>query len=413
MKRAIVAAIFFVVTSISAEPVKKSPATFDFRGVGVSQVVQLIYAEALHDGYVIDPEVLNDSRPVSFRFDGTRGDVQKFIPTFFDSIGLTVTRRDGVDYITKKKAQDARQDENEVFVYFPKFRDGSYLSDLLGPLFKGSFTVRHGVHAALGDKSPQQAVPPGSAAAQVDRQADTLVFSGAAIEISRLKKILDQVDVAVGEVLVRAVLYEVSSSEKDGSAFSLALNLLNGKLGLSTGSANPLETFVRFKNQSIDAVFSALSNDSRFKVVSRPSLRVRSGNSGRFTVGQDVPVLGSVSYPGNGQPAVQSVEYRSSGVIFELQPQVRESVVDLNISQQVSNFVTTDTGVNNSPTLIKRELKTVLSLADSDVVVLGGLAENKDSQGSSGFSFLPAFLKGSTRESSRSEILLIIQLIRM
>jgi len=308
MRKLIATVLLLFCALAHSQAIKKAPPSFDFRSVSIAQVVQLIYAEALSNPYVIDPEVFADNRTVSFRFDASKGDSEQFIAIFFDSIGLSITRRNGVDFIAKKKAQDAHQEEAEAFIYFPKYRDGSYLADLLGPLFKGSFTIRRGVQAAPGDKAPQQAVPPGSAAAQVDRQADTLVFAGTTNEILRLKKILDQVDIGLGEVMVRAVLYEVSSVDRDGSAFSLALSLLNGKFSLGLGLASPIDSFARFKSQSIDAIFSALSSDSRFKVVSRPSLRVRSGGSGRFTVGQDVPVLGAISYPGNGAAPVQSVE---------------------------------------------------------------------------------------------------------
>jgi general secretion pathway protein D len=411
MKNILAVIVFFLSIEASAQTTRSSVPKFDFRGVQVAQVVQLIYAEALHDAYVIDPEVLIDTRLVSFRYDGSSGDARQFITSFLDSIGLAVTKRSGVDFIGKKR--DSLPDESQVFVYVPKFRDGSYLADLIGPLFKGSFTLRRGVQAAQGDKAPQQAVPSGSAAAQVDRQADTLVFAGSPNEVTRLQKLLSQVDTAVGEVMVRAVLYEVASSEKSGSAFSLALNLLAGRLSVSMGSSGPSDSFVRFKSTSIDAVLSALAADNRFKVVSRPSLRVRSGAIGRFTVGQDVPVLGAITYPGNGQPSVQSVEYRSSGVIFDLQPQVREAVVDLIVSQQVSNFVVTDTGVNSSPTLIKREIRTALSVSDGDIVVLGGLTENKDSRGVSGLSFLPSFLRSTSQDSSQAEILLVLQVLKM
>ena len=49
-----------------------------------------------------------------------------------------------------------------------------------------------------------------------------------------------------------------------------------------------------------------------------------------FSVGQDVPLLGSVSYAYNGQ-AVQSVEYRSSGVIFNILPTGSEGGIALRI----------------------------------------------------------------------------------
>ncbi|MFJ3044712.1 hypothetical protein ACIPEN_02670 [Herbaspirillum chlorophenolicum] len=59
-----------------------------------------------------------------------------------------------------------------------------------------------------------------------------------------------------------------------------------------------------------------------------------------------------------------------------------------NISRgpQLSNCVTTQTGVNNSPTLIKRRVRTSRSVADGDIVIIGSLEENRESSGCVGFS---------------------------
>ncbi len=63
--------------------------------------------------------------------------------------------------------------------------------------------------------------------------------------------------------------------------------------------------------------------DSHFRVISSPTLRVKSGSTGNFSVGSDVPVLSNVTY--QDTRAVQSIEYRSSGVIFEIQPLINTS----------------------------------------------------------------------------------------
>lgn len=385
---------------------------FDFRGVNVAQVVQLIYSEAIAGAYVIDPEVLGDQRSVSFRYDSSKGDLQAFIGSFLDSLGLVVNRRDGVDFISRKPTSEKVKEPRDVFVYRPRFRDGSYLVDLLSPLFDGQFTARRVVHAAGAAKSPQGAVPPGSAAAMIDRKSDILVFSGSTSEIEMLKKMLEQVDQSAGDVIVQGVLYEVQTTSSDGSAFNLALNLLGGNFGLSISSIG-LENSISFKNKTIEAVISSLSSDSRFTVRSTPTLRVASGENGRFTVGQDVPVLGAVSYAGNTGTPIRSVEYRSSGVIFDLTPVVHDEEVDLTVMQQISNFVATDTGVNDSPTLIKRELKTSLTVANGEIVIIGGLAENKETESGRGFSFLPGFMRARDAQTSRSEILLVLQLTKI
>ena len=388
------------------------PVRFDFKSVNVAQVIQLIYGEVLVTPYVLDPEVLNDARAVSFRYSSEKGDVRTFVKTFLDSLGYTAVNKNGIDLITKHQVEPKQEPviELDSFVYRPRYRDVNYLSRLLAPLFRGAFSVNRAV-ASTGAK-PDKPVTEGSAAAMVDQNGDVLVFTGTGKEVDQLKKLLPQVDFQLGEVVVRGVVYEVTMSDKDGSAFGLFASLLGGKLSAGVGAAESIGAFLRFKNTALDAVYSVVSQDSRFKVMSSPSLRIRSGSEGTFSVGQDVPVLGSVSYPSNGL-AVQSVTYRSSGVLFNIMPTVRESVIDLNIDQQLSNFAQTTTGVNSSPTLTKRALKTSVGMQDGDLIVLGGLTENKESSSHDGPSFLPRFLHTTGKENSRSEILLVLQVQRI
>ena len=82
------------------------------------------------------------------------------------------------------------------------------------------------------------------------------------------------------------------------------------------------------------------------------------------------------------------MKYCSSRVIFNLLPQVREGAVELTVEQQLSNFVQTTTGVNTSPTLIKHEVKTDVQMREGEVIMLGGLTENKSTIGHAGLSFL-------------------------
>jgi general secretion pathway protein D len=391
------------------------PSSFNFQAVNVAQVVQLIYGEVLASPYVIDPDVLTDARTVSFRYSNEKGDIKAFLASFLESLGYVVQNRNGVDYVAKRKPEEkavASAIEDENFVYRPMHRDTNYIARLLAPMFKGGFSVNRtvpGTGNVKSDKTP----PEGSAAALSDQNADVLVFSGTDKEISKLKKLLPQVDFAVGEVVVRGVVYEVTTSDKDGSAFGLLASLAKGKLSLGLGSANPIGNFIQLKNASLDAVYAMLSTDNRFKVMSSPSMRIRSGANGKFSVGQDVPVLGSISYPTGAGQAVQSVEYRSSGVIFDIAPTVREGVIDLSIDQQLSNFISTTTGVNNSPTLTKRALKTSVGVQDGDLIVLGGLTETKEGNSHDGLSFLPKFLHLASKESSKSEILLVLQVVRL
>lgn len=407
-------AFFFSVTASASSSIK-----FDLDSVPVSQVVRLVYGEAIKTPYFLDPSIVADARNVSFRWDASRGNVAEVLRAFLDALGYQVEAKSGVAFVTKKP--ETKQGEGvgqggekfdavtaeEVFLYRPEYRDGGYIAEMVGPLFRGQFTLKRGISGGGG--ASVGASPSGSAGALIDKTPDVLIFAGSSAEVVKLKKLLPQIDTASPEVLVKGVLYEVQTSKNDGSAFKLAASLLGGKLSLGVGVVPGSVNALRYSASSFDLVLEAFATDSRFRVMSSPSMRVRSGSSARLTVGQDVPVLGAVSYPQGGGPAVQSVEYRSSGVIFDLSPLVRASSIDVKLNQQVSNFVTTTTGVNNSPTLIKRELATALSLGDGEVVVIGGLTEEKESDAATGLSFLPRLLRANTSDNYRSEVLLVLQ----
>lgn len=384
---------------------QQKPVSFDFRAIAVSEIVQLIYQTAIKTPFVLDPDLLSDTRPVSFRYSSADGDLQVFMQSFLRTLGYLVEKRGGVYYVRKMQPQDMERPAAEFFIYHPQFRSVEYLSKTLAPLLQGHFVG--------GDASSVNA-PVSPAEGRSNASGDVLVFSGSDRDIDQLQKLLVKVDVAPGQVEVHGHVWEVSDTDKKGSAFGLLASLLSGKLNIGIGTAvSAAGNFLQIKAGGLDAVYSMLSQDSRFKVVSSPTLRVNSGESGTFSVGQDVPVLSSLSFPQGGGHAVQSVEYRSSGVIFDVTPQVRGGAIDLRINQQLSNFTQTTTGVNGSPTLMKRQIKTNVSLQDGEIIVLGGLSEDKQTNTRDGLSFLPSFFHTKGNETHKSDILLILQVKKL
>lgn len=396
-------------------PLKMGNAkSVDLRFVNVAQVVDLVYADMLQSQYVIAPDVLADTRTVSFRFDRSKGDIRDVLGDFLASLGFGVVTKNGVDYVFKRKDEDKAEPDKEVFVYTPKYRAADYLARLVQPLVSGQFTMNRAVAAPVASRARADA-PPTSAAAMVDQASDTLVFVGSAKEIALLKSVLPQVDISAGQVAIRAWVYEVSTQDDRTTGFQLAAKVLGGRLGISLGAgtvddnANALRLHTGF----LDAAIAALDSDSRFHVVTSPNLRIKSGGHGRFNVGQSVPVIGSVSYPTSSGAPVQSVAYEDAGVIFDVVPIVKDEVIDADVTVEISDFQRTSTGVNNSPTKNTRKSETSLTLRDGEVVVMGGLSQGKDSRVTSGIRWLPSFMDGRSGSSSRSDIVLVLQVARI
>lgn len=292
-----------------------------------------------------------------------------------------------------------------VFVYRPRHRDVAYLARILAPLVSGTFVSQ--VHQQTIHVHPN---PAGDAI--VDN--DVMIFRGTEIDVELIRRVLPQIDTPLADVVAHGVVYEVNRRTTDGSAFSLVLSLLDG--GLSLGVKGAIEAgggYVSFKHASLGAVLSALSTDARFKVITNPRLRIRSGRTAHFSVGEEVPTLSSVSYPGASSGPVQAVQYRSAGVIFDLAPVVREEQIEVNVRQQISDFIATDNGVNNSPTLTKREISTSVVLDDGELIMIGGLQRNRHQANRRGFGFLPHFLDAQQGDEEHTEILLLLQVSRV
>lgn len=399
----------FVQSSILSDA---NSSKLDFQRAKVSMIVDAVYHDVLKGHYVLSPEILMDERIVSFRFNGpsVRGDLERML----EMLGYQIRRENNVDLIGPKDKDELQIHSSEnsdfdVFVYRPNFRSVDYLVTVLSPFFKnnGRFMSDGAISAVEGAKVTSS-VPSTSAAALVDKSSDVLIYEGMPDNIKKLKRYLSQVDVRSGEVVIRGYVFEVQDTKDDGSAFRLAASTISDKLSLAIGPSSSLDNFLSFKSGNLSTVVSALATDSHFNVVSAPELRVKSGSEGSFQVGQDVPVLSTVSY--QGDTPVQSIEYKSSGIIFKCKPIVFGSSTDLTITQTLSNFIATTSGVTGSPTLTKRDITTTLQLKDGEVVLIGGLGEDKSSDSTDGFSFLPKWTHSNTKSKTKTQIIMILQL---
>lgn len=405
-------------SALAADP---APASFDLQGQPLNQVVGLYYKEVAKRPYVMCNDLIQDGRLVSIRAAGKMLD-SAMLSALLESHGYEARDDRGVSVVCGKvKATEAEL--GEPMIYRPLYRDAGYLVDLLGPLVRGTFANKRSAAPALavgGEKTGGAGLLPGGMGAPLPPTAapsykpgtgdDYLLFTGADEEQAKLRRLLAQVDVPTGEVLIKGYIYEVGKNNSEASALDLLASVLNGKLEISiTGPT--LGNALRIKAGGIDLVASALNTDGRFKVVTSPYTRVRSGATARFQVGADVPVLGSILTNPNGQ-AQQSVEYRSAGTLLEVSPKVRDKSTDVDLFQQISSFVTTETGVNNSPTLNKRELRTSLTVEDGEVLVIGGLNDSKEEETRSGLWFLP-FATSKSAGARSTELLLILELKRI
>ncbi|MGS5206359.1 type II secretion system protein GspD [Escherichia coli] len=374
----------------------------------LSRVISLAQEAVFGRRYVLPPELASDERPVTLNLsvsDSRQVQRQEYI-RWLKQLNIAVDTRNGVDrYYTFTPATPPVK--MLTYVYTPVNQPVSYLASVLSGVINASSTSPS---TGKSSSSPAQVSASGGTSF-MSATGDNLVFRGTREELTRLQSLLPLVDIPSQRVSVTGYIYEVQGSKSEGSGLALVAKMLSGKFGISIGSEMSLGNSFTFSTSSLSAIYELFRTDNRFTVVSSPNLMVSSGKNASFSSGQQVPVLGSVSY-NDGTP-VQSVTYRDSGVIFKLTPVVTGNRIHITVHQELSSFVKTDTGISDSPTLLKREIDSTLVLNDGDVVVLGGLADSNDSDTKTGFSLLPKWFSQRSSENSKTDMVILLQVKKM
>lgn len=420
-------ALAFATTAQAADTV-----TLQLQEVRLADLFKVVYGEWLQRNYILDSTLLTarDTYTIELR-KLTPEQAESQVEEVARAAGFKISRQNGTVFVSKRKA-DAEPPAEQLFFYRPRHRSVAYIFDLVAAVFPpNAFTSQRrisnappvqaqptqstttgsstGNHGASSPYTSQQTQDTGSSAYSLidKREQDGFLFRGTPEQVAQLTQLLQQVDTPVPEVVLRAVVYEVGAYNQEGGALKLAASLLNGKLGITIPGTIAGGLSLALKTTSLDAVVSALDADQRFKVVSRPQVRVRSGASARFAVGAEVPVLGNASLDKNGNP-VQSVEYKPSGIILATTPEIRDGAIELAVQQEISSFTTTTNGVNNSPTLIKRAVNTRLTVQPGELVVLAGLEETKHDKSETRLPIL-GWLLNRQAEQRSTEVLIFLQ----
>jgi type II secretory pathway component GspD/PulD (secretin) len=155
-------------------------------------------------------------------------------------------------------------------------------------------------------------------------------------------------------------------------------------------------------------VIDALNTDGRFKQVSNSRIVGDDYQKMVLTVGDETPTIGSSGKDNSGN-SVQNIIYRPSGVIVDVLPKVLGGgKISLAIDGQISSFKPTVSGVTGSPTLIKRQVKTAVTVNDGEVLLIGGLNDAQTVDSSSGFAFLPSSWAARSGTKLHTDLVLIL-----
>ncbi len=246
---------------------------------------------------------------------------------------------------------------------------------------------------------------------EAHESTNTVVTYGPSDFIRDFDIIVDQLDIRRAQVLVEAVIAEVSSDRVQdlgvqwgaiGNSFAGVLNFSGSGSGGIVDLAAGVEAFLdgdvatppsvgdgltaggvaTTGSTQIAALVNMLQRDSSSNILSTPSLLTLDNEEAEIVVGQNVPFVVGRSIEDSGQ-AFDTIRREDVGVKLRVRPQINQgNAVRLEIEQEVSQLAPGTTGAADLITNT-RTLKTHVLIDDGDMLVLGGLIEEQQTDSES------------------------------
>jgi type II secretory pathway component GspD/PulD (secretin) len=270
----------------------------------------------------------------------------------------------------------------DVHTYLPKFREVSFLSDVV--VFSGARVL------------PKQ-------------DSSILVFCVSDDEqLSAVNRALSAADFPEPSVHLHVVFIEITDSGNTGFSLSGLIRMLAGRFSVNFGTSDLSGISFSLTNTSVDSVLSFLDGFLDYRYLAEPYLSVSHNREAKLVVGSDVPLRGSVGRDSSGV-TMQSVAYKTTGLQFSVRPFIYSDYVLVNGQFEVSSISANSSSSIDSPLILRRSISTSFPLRDSEVVILGGLDDERGSRSRSSF-LGRAF--SSRSENVRSRIIVLAEMRR-
>ena len=370
------------------------------------------------------------------------------------------------NWIERLDMAEASGDAAErLFVYRVKHSDAESLADILSQLYGGTGgqsdrsvgSVAPGLgRSSIGDdadsngtdsessgtsKKTSQPTKKKASSRQLEMSSavsivadgvnNSLLVRATARDYKKILDALKQLDILPLQVLVEATIVEITLAgnlqygvqwelfgpASDGKSYaSLDGSLDSDESGINASFPGFNWALVSSPN-TVKATLSALAGENMLNVLSSPSVMVMDNQTAKIQVGEEVPIVtteqqSTTTDTGN---ILNSVEYKDTGVMLSVKPRVTPGgLVQMEIEQEVSSAVQTESSTLNTPTISKRNITSSVAVRSNQAVVLGGLIKDERSDTKSGIPGLykvpfAGFLFGErSKKANRTELVIVL-----
>lgn len=270
---------------------------------------------------------------------------------------------------------------------------------------------------------------------QASEATNALVVTGPPDVIDALEYIIKKLDIRRAQVLVEAVIVEVSETEglelgiewRTSASAKGGDGLYGGTLfrdGTGAGAADEAPDLLSglalgfYRNGSLRGLFKALETNDSLNILSKPNLVTLDNEEAKIVVGQNVPfVTGrSTSAATPADNPFQTIERKDVGITLTIKPQVNEGdAVTLDITQEISSVSNSRVAQAQDIITNTRSVKTRVLVEDGQTLVLGGLISDELQDGDAKVPFLGsvpivgALFRSDKKSKKKNNLMIFIQ----
>ena len=275
-----------------------------------------------------------------------------------------------------------------------------------------------------------------------DERTNALLIYASKEDMKIIKDIVSKLDVVLAQVLIEAVILEVTLTDSRSLGFNYlqrpkqvgdwtGVGAINNKQFLkatdftgingvtNTSGAIPQGfSYLMNFNQDLDVTVTAIAGDSRAKILQRPRIQTSHNEPASLFVGENRPYPTSSYYGGGGYGGYSSIQQLQIGVQLDVTPLINpDGLVVMDIHQKIDNFIgnVTIQNVGDVPVTSSKEAQAKVSVRDHDTIILGGLIETDKNNSNSGVPFLKDLpllgylFRSTSSDGVRKELIVLIR----
>lgn len=217
-----------------------------------------------------------------------------------------------------------------------------------------------------------------------DERTNSIVAYGTHSDLRTLKDLIDKIDRPLPQVRIEAIITQVGLRDDESrgiDSFELDYNLEgSNEINIGTGTAGGSGAIFSIKDFSLDLVLGTAESKSNIRIISTPVIVVSHNQEAVINVSESRPIVtSSTSSLDSNNNTRSTVEYRDIGIQLTATPLIgADGTVQMEVEQlieDVNGEILIDG--NPQPIITKREAKSFVTVSDGDVIILGGLQENR------------------------------------